>query len=95
MLTQANDNQIEDINHLGQELGPKNMPDLETVYLEGNPAQKKEGANYRRKVQLALPQISQLDATYVPEHFLTADSCVRPHFIFTYTLYSTSSLSCD
>lgn len=41
------------------------MPHLETVYLEGNPAQKKEGTGYRRKVQLALPQIQQLDATYV------------------------------
>lgn len=41
------------------------MPELETVYLEGNPAQKAEGSSYRRKVQLALPQIQQLDATYV------------------------------
>jgi len=41
------------------------MPSLDTVYLEGNPAQRSEGPSYRRKVQLALPQIAQLDATYV------------------------------
>ena len=41
------------------------MPSLDTVYLEGNPAQRSEGASYRRKVQLARPQIAQLDATYV------------------------------
>lgn len=41
------------------------MPELETVYLEGNPAQRKEGSAYHRKVLLALPQISQIDATCV------------------------------
>ncbi|WFD18745.1 protein phosphatase regulatory subunit Sds22 [Malassezia caprae] len=61
----ANDNKIDDINHLDAQLGPQNMPELETVYLEGNPAQKAEASSYRRKVQLALPQIQQLDATYV------------------------------
>lgn len=66
-LTQfwANDNKITDINHFDEQLGPKYMPHLETVYLEGNPAQQAEGSSYRRKVQLALPQITQLDATYV------------------------------
>lgn len=39
------------------------MPKLETVYLEGNPAQRTEGAGYRRKVKLALPQVAQVDAT--------------------------------
>ena len=62
---QANDNHINDINHLDAQLGPQNMPELETVYLEGNPAQKTEGPGYRRKLQLASPQIQQLDATYV------------------------------
>lgn len=61
----ANDNLLEDINHLDAYLGPARMPHLETVYLEGNPAQRKEGAAYRRKVLLALPQIIQLDATMV------------------------------
>jgi len=70
----ASDNQIKDINHLDLYLGPKLMPKLETIYLEGNPVQRSEGASYRRKVILALPQISQLDATYVaraPAHQLT------------------------
>ena len=64
-LQKANDNRITDLNHLDEHLGPKFMPSLDTVYLEGNPAQRSEGASYRRKVQLALPQIAQLDATYV------------------------------
>ncbi|WFC98944.1 protein phosphatase regulatory subunit Sds22 [Malassezia yamatoensis] len=59
----GNDNRIQDLNHLDQFLGPKLMPDLETVYLEGNPGQKAEGANYRRKISLMLHQIDQLDAT--------------------------------
>lgn len=42
----------------------KHITTLETVYLEGNLFQRHEGANYRRKVSLALPQIKQLDATY-------------------------------
>ncbi|KAI0049764.1 L domain-like protein [Auriscalpium vulgare] len=37
---------------------------LETIYLEGNPCQQAEGANYRRKIMLALPDIQQIDATY-------------------------------
>lgn len=63
LTQQASDNKIKDINTLDKYLGPKLMPDLETVYLEGNPAQKAEGPSYRRKVILALPQIQQLDAT--------------------------------
>ncbi|WFD43038.1 protein phosphatase regulatory subunit Sds22 [Malassezia psittaci] len=59
----GNDNRIQDFNHLDQFLGPQLMPDLETIYLEGNPGQKAEGANYRRKISLMLPQIEQLDAT--------------------------------
>ncbi|WFD32273.1 protein phosphatase regulatory subunit Sds22 [Malassezia sp. CBS 17886] len=64
-LTQfwANDNRINNINNVDKYLGPKVMPDLETVYLEGNPAQRAEGSSYRRKIQLGLPQITQLDAT--------------------------------
>ncbi|SPO24671.1 probable SDS22 - protein phosphatase 1, regulatory subunit 7 [Ustilago trichophora] len=61
----ANDNKIQDLNTLDKECGPNKMPNLETVYLEGNPAQKKEGAAYRRKVKLLLPQIRQIDATFI------------------------------
>ncbi|KAH7930192.1 L domain-like protein [Leucogyrophana mollusca] len=50
-----------------QELEPQlqSIPTLETIYLEGNPCQQAEGANYRRKIALALPQVKQIDATYV------------------------------
>ncbi|CAK7235447.1 protein phosphatase regulatory subunit Sds22 [Sporothrix curviconia] len=40
---------------------------LDTVYLEGNPLQLRGPALYRNKVRLALPQVTQIDATYVRE----------------------------
>ena len=61
----ANDNRIEDLNGLDRELGPDKMPELETVYLEGNPGMRKEGPAYRRKVKLLLPQVRQIDASFV------------------------------
>lgn len=61
----ANDNKIEDLNGLDRELGVERMPALETVYLEGNPGMRKEGAAYRRKVKLLLPQLKQIDATFI------------------------------
>ena len=36
---------------------------LSTVYFEGNPLQLDNGATYRNKVRLALPQIQQIDAS--------------------------------
>ena len=60
---QANDNDIQDINQIDEQLGPDHMPSLSTVYLEGNPAYRKEGPAYRRKLTMALPQIQQIDAT--------------------------------
>ncbi|KAI0303814.1 L domain-like protein [Multifurca ochricompacta] len=36
---------------------------LQTIYLEGNPCQEAEGANYRRKIMLVLPTLTQIDAT--------------------------------
>jgi protein phosphatase 1 regulatory subunit 7 len=59
----ANDNHITSINSLEAQLGPKKCPDLNTVYLENNPVQRQEGSSYRTKIRLALPQISQIDAT--------------------------------
>lgn len=59
----ANDNQIDTFQGMEEQLGVKNCPKLETVYLEGNPVQRSEGAAYRRKIILTLPQISQIDAT--------------------------------
>ena len=54
-------NQIATLQSLEPQL--KNISTLETIYLEGNPCQAREGASYRRKVSLMLPQIKQLDAT--------------------------------
>lgn len=61
----ANNNKIADLNDLDKQLGPNKMPALKTVYLEGNPAQRKEGPAYRRKVKLLLPQLTQIDATFI------------------------------
>jgi len=58
-----NDNKITTLLDLEPQL--KHVAALETIYLEGNPVQKSEGSAYRRKVILALPQIKQLDATFV------------------------------
>ncbi|KAJ8589004.1 L domain-like protein [Rhizopogon salebrosus TDB-379] len=57
-----NNNKIPDLRALEPQL--KNMASLETIYLEGNPCQQTEGANYRRKIMLALPQVKQIDATF-------------------------------
>lgn len=62
---QANDNKVKDISVLEKYLGVQCMPELETLYVEGNPIQRELGTAYRRKVQLILPQVRQLDATYV------------------------------
>lgn len=59
----ANDNQIASLAPLESQLGPLKCPNLNTVYLEGNPAQRSEGSSYRTKIRLSLPQISQIDAT--------------------------------
>lgn len=67
-------NKIESLQNVESQL--KNISTLETIYLEGNPVQVKEGAHYRRKVILALPQIKQLDATCVvsPYHHIPSNS---------------------
>ncbi|ETW83079.1 hypothetical protein HETIRDRAFT_126398 [Heterobasidion irregulare TC 32-1] len=59
-----NNNKIPNLQSLESQLAP--LPCLETIYLEGNPCQQAEGANYRRKIMLALPKIKQIDATYIP-----------------------------
>ncbi|GLB40197.1 putative thiamin pyrophosphokinase, catalytic domain [Lyophyllum shimeji] len=56
-------NQIPDLTSLVPQLG--GMKSLETLYLEANPCQTKDMTGYRRKVMLALPQLKQIDATYV------------------------------
>uniref|UniRef100_A0A0K0F6B8 Protein phosphatase 1 regulatory subunit 7 n=1 Tax=Strongyloides venezuelensis TaxID=75913 RepID=A0A0K0F6B8_STRVS len=55
-----NDNKIEDVQSLNN-LGK--LKKLETLYLERNPVQTNDPANYRRKVILSIPSLSQLDAT--------------------------------
>ena len=48
-----------------KQLCPAAKPDLNTIYLEGNPLQKNAGPTYRLKVQMMLPQVLQIDASYV------------------------------
>ncbi|KAF6825732.1 protein phosphatase pp1 regulatory subunit [Colletotrichum plurivorum] len=59
----ASYNQISDFNEVEKELRDKEH--LTTVYFEGNPLQLRGPAVYRNKVRLALPQLSQIDATFV------------------------------
>ncbi|KAI9820111.1 MAG: hypothetical protein M1832_003818 [Thelocarpon impressellum] len=39
--------------------------ELNTVYFEGNPLQTQNAVPYRNKLRLALPQVQQIDATFV------------------------------
>ncbi|KAI9496925.1 hypothetical protein BDB00DRAFT_887878 [Zychaea mexicana] len=59
----ANNNLLEApcFAELTKELG--GLKELNTVYLEGNPMQTDSRATYRNKVNLALPQVKQIDAT--------------------------------
>lgn len=51
---------------LGDEL--KQLPDLETIYLEGNPIQTNNETSYRRKLVLNLgPSLQKIDATFIRE----------------------------
>ncbi|KAH8920166.1 L domain-like protein [Atractiella rhizophila] len=59
----ANDNKLSSLDSLP--LSQEHNPNLSTIYLEGNPLQREEGSAYRRKVMLMLPQVKQIDATYV------------------------------
>ncbi|KAJ5758140.1 uncharacterized protein N7511_006834 [Penicillium nucicola] len=59
----GSNNQLASFEEVEREL--KDKENLETVYFEGNPLQMKGPAVYRNKVRLALPQIKQIDATFV------------------------------
>ncbi|MBW0498547.1 hypothetical protein O181_038262 [Austropuccinia psidii MF-1] len=63
----ANNNQLSvaAFNSISPKLSQELMPNLKTVYLEGNPLQTDMGPNYRRKLVLACPQLIQIDATFV------------------------------
>lgn len=57
-LPQFNHNLLEDWRDVDQLRGARN---LQTVYFEGNPIAK--DPQYRRKLKLALPTLTQIDAT--------------------------------
>ncbi|CAI7620409.1 unnamed protein product [Penicillium manginii] len=59
----ASNNQLASFDEVEREL--KGKENLQTVYFEGNPLQMNGPAVYRNKVKLALPQIVQIDATYL------------------------------
>ncbi|KAI5307567.1 Protein phosphatase 1 regulatory subunit sds22, partial [Ascosphaera atra] len=59
----ASDNQFASFDEVDREL--KDKKNLKTVYFEGNPLQTRQPVLYRNKVRLALPQLIQIDATYV------------------------------
>ncbi|KAK4136706.1 L domain-like protein [Trichocladium antarcticum] len=59
----ASYNLIADFAEVERVLGDKEA--LTTVYFEGNPLQLRAPALYRNKVRLALPQVQQIDATFV------------------------------
>lgn len=59
----ASYNQLHNFAEVERILGDKN--ELITVYFEGNPLQLKGPAVYRNKVKLALPQVLQIDASFV------------------------------
>ncbi|KAH7389110.1 protein phosphatase-like protein PP1 regulatory subunit sds22 [Cadophora sp. MPI-SDFR-AT-0126] len=59
----ASYNLLGDFGEVEKILGGKK--ELNTVYFEGNPLQLRQPALYRNKVRLALPQIKQIDATFI------------------------------
>ncbi|KAM0754432.1 protein phosphatase 1 regulatory subunit 7 [Meredithblackwellia eburnea MCA 4105] len=59
----ANNNQITAL----PSLPPSTHPNLETIYLEGNPVQETLATAYRRKVLLEMPQVKQIDAVFVKQ----------------------------
>ncbi|KAJ5893382.1 Leucine rich repeats (2 copies) [Penicillium taxi] len=59
----GSNNQLASFEEVEREL--KDKEKLQTVYFEGNPLQTNGPAVYRNKVRLTLPQIVQIDATYV------------------------------
>jgi len=59
----ASNNQLSSFDEVEKQLADKK--ELTTVYFEGNPLQTNNPVMYRNKVRLALPQIQQIDATFV------------------------------
>lgn len=61
----ASFNQVDQsFESLGEEL--KELPNFETIYLEGNPIQTKNATAYRRKLVMNLgPSLQKIDATFI------------------------------
>ncbi|KAJ2671962.1 Protein phosphatase 1 regulatory subunit 7, partial [Coemansia sp. RSA 1085] len=57
----ASGNQLDSFENIEAECAP--LSQLRTVYFEFNPLQRAQPANYRRKLMMSLPQITQIDAT--------------------------------
>lgn len=60
-FNQMNGNKVPDLHALDTQL--RHIPSLRTLYLEANPCQTSDMTGYRRKIILALPQLTQIDAT--------------------------------
>lgn len=57
-------NQVSSFEEVNEQLGK--LPELDTVYFEGNPLQTSNPTAYRRKLRLNLgPSLAKIDATYV------------------------------
>lgn len=57
-------NKVASFEEIGKELGK--LPELDTVYFEGNPVQSENPTAYRRKLKLYLgPSLQKIDATYI------------------------------
>jgi len=74
-----NGNEIPDLLSLDKELG--SISSLTTIYLEGNPCQVNNMSTYRRKVMLALPQLKQIDATWVYNYTCLMNSELKTYFL--------------
>ncbi|KAL9050159.1 MAG: hypothetical protein Q9162_006793 [Coniocarpon cinnabarinum] len=61
----TSDCQIDSFEEIEDQLRDKSK--LTTVYFEGNPVQTRQRALYRNKIKIALPQVIQVDATYVKQ----------------------------
>lgn len=73
----GSNNKLASFEEVEREL--KDKEKLETVYFEGNPLQLNGPAVYRNKVRLALPQVTQIDASMFPS---SLQACSANAYIF-------------
>ena len=77
----ASYNLLDNFNDVEKAL--KDKEGLTTVYFEGNPLQLRGPALYRNKVRLALPQVSQIDASessYIPDTPLVSYNALTSNY---------------